>query len=427
MLKFQHMRRTNLTYVLLMTILITSLYVFNMKSWGRYVLLSISIILLFATAVRNGGKIVISNGFWVFCGFVAAFCLFCYVSAAWAWNAGLAISKGTTLLEILICFSILYLASYQNCGIHATLESIVLAGIAVACYTIVFYGFNELSAMAAQGTRAQNEYANVNSIGMLTAMSTMILYYAFLQKKKLILLLLIIPMIPVLIITQSRKAFGMIVIGIFLITAMHDRNKKQTKRLMRILLAIAVSAALIYAVLSIPVFSGVVERFERAVRNYRTGHADERTIFRRIGMIQFKKTPILGIGIGNSPLLSASFGARSVYLHCNYVELLACGGIIGFAVFYSMYVYLFYNFWKFRHVDPETTALCVILLIVLFAKDYALVSYYSKQEYIYFMCLFMQVDILNKKYKSLLKGNDSVLKSKGITSRKRSNKLQWNM
>ena len=96
-------------------------------------------------------------------------------------------------------------------------------------------------------------------------------------------------------------------------------------------------------------------------------------------------------------IITAAEIAMATYLHNNYVELLAGGGIVGFAVFYSMYGYLIVNFIRKRRVAEPMKNLCIIIVVLLLVMDVALVSYYSKDLYFILMIPFLEIDKLSKK------------------------------
>ena len=79
------------------------------------------------------------------------------------------------------------------------------------------------------------------------------------------------------------------------------------------------------------------------------------------------------------------------YLHNNYIELLAGGGIIGAAVYYSMYVYLLTKTWKLRLYKNDEYGICLIVMLLLLIVDWGSVSCYSKSTYFYFMLFNLQV------------------------------------
>ena len=116
-----------------------------------------------------------------------------------------------------------------------------------------------------------------------------------------------------------------------------------------------------------------------------------------IGMRQFKKTPILGIGIGCSHLIVMPVLGLDTYLHNNFVELLACGGIVGTLIYYSFYLDIFYNYFIYRAVRDEALGTCFIISTLLFAMDWGRVSLYSKSTYFYFMIFFIEIALLKRR------------------------------
>ena len=114
--------------------------------------------------------------------------------------------------------------------------------------------------------------------------------------------------------------------------------------------------------------------------------------FIQIGIRQFKETPIFGIGMGSSYVLTKMYTGHSTYLHNNFVEMLASGGILGFVVFYSMHAYVLYQLWKKRHKNDPLTDVCLTLLLIYILADYGTVSYYTKETYFLFMICFLQAE-----------------------------------
>ena len=113
-----------------------------------------------------------------------------------------------------------------------------------------------------------------------------------------------------------------------------------------------------------------------------------RSNFIEIGLSIFKEHPLLGVGIDNARL----FNYRNVYMHNNFVEMLADGGIIGFCIYYSMYVYLFVKYIKSRRTADEYYAICLIILIFMTAMHYAYVSYKTAGEYYMLLICYMQLE-----------------------------------
>lgn len=71
------------------------------------------------------------------------------------------------------------------------------------------------------------------------------------------------------------------------------------------------------------------------------------------------------------------------YLHNNYVEKLACLGLVGIVIYYSIFIYaLYYLLKNIKYRDSEYN-ICLILLIINLIIDYGVVSYYDKATHIY--------------------------------------------
>jgi len=115
-----------------------------------------------------------------------------------------------------------------------------------------------------------------------------------------------------------------------------------------------------------------------------------------IGLKTFLDHPLFGIGIGNSRELTVVYLGWETYLHNNFVELLASGGIVGFLLYYAMYLYLISVFWRCRKQYNEEYAICLTLLLVLLVLDFGRVSYYTKTQYVFLMVMFLETDVLRK-------------------------------
>ena len=107
----------------------------------------------------------------------------------------------------------------------------------------------------------------------------------------------------------------------------------------------------------------------------------------------FRKNPLVGVGMGCPRIIAKQVLNFDAYLHNNFIELLAAGGIIGFALYYiESYIYLFIEFYKLRNYKDENFIICVILSIILLFRDYAMVSMYSKITFVYFLIFFLEIE-----------------------------------
>ena len=339
---------------------------------------------------------------------MCVFAIFSLISSLWAWNPSLALSKGITIFSILLCFSFLYPYFIQRKNIDILIDSFMFSGYGIAIYTVIFYGARGIASMLSGNIRVGNDFTNANSIGLIAVTSCIIQFYYLLKQEKKIFSIFLIPCIIALAISQSRKAMIMLIVGVaFLIMTSSSGRSSFIKKLFRIIIALFSVGILLYVLSRLDIFAGVFGRFETLFESMNGQRSEDiRTIYRKIGMQQFYKTPILGIGIGNSLELLSSVGQRRTYLHCNFVEILASGGIIGFVIYYSVYVKLLGGLWKYRRYRFRSTNLCIVLLVLMLIMDYGMVTYYDKQQYLYFMCFFLQLEFLKSDYRKIKGGND---------------------
>lgn len=340
--------------------------------------------------------------------FVMLFLIYCIITSLWAIDSAAAIEKGITIFEILVCMSLIASHYYKFSSIKQLMNAVMCSGFIVSIYAIAFYGLGTIQAMVAAGQRLENSFANINSIAMVASVSLTIAVYKILfeDKKKVFLLIFLAPVILIVAASGSRKALALAILGIVLSFLFKFRSQNLIRTIFRWAVVGIILFIFLRAVLSLPMFSIVNERMEGLFALISgSGQVDHSAWLReqyiKVGVEQFKKTPIFGIGIANSNYLTMQVESHSTYLHNNFVELLACGGLIGFALYYSMFAYITYNLYRFRKLEEPYNALCLILVVILLIMDYGSVSYYSKNTYFYLMILFMEVEILKDNYFSV--------------------------
>lgn len=408
------LKLADIVICLIVSFMLMAIYLFELESWGRYIIFGCA--LLVALIYSFHRNYVFPIIFESFHSYVLAFAIFCFLSSVWAWNSSLALSKGITILVALGTLSLIY-PYYRENNIDLLLKSFMLSGYGISVYTIFYYGLSSIVSMLSGGVRMGNDFSNANSIGLVATVSCIIQMYFWLKKERNVLIVFLMPTIICIAISQSRKAIVMLLVGIAATIITSGDKTKRSKRFLKIIVGITVLFLMLYLVQHLEIFSGVSNRFTILFESINGERAEDiRSIYRRIGMQQFFKTPVFGIGMGNSLELLASVGQRRTYLHCNFVELLASGGVIGFVIYYLIYVYLLTNLWKYRKIDSSRTMLCFVLLVLMLVMDYGMVSYYDKQQYMYFMCFFIHVEHLKKKSFGKIEKNLNKFENRGRKS-----------
>ncbi|MBQ3195384.1 MAG: O-antigen ligase family protein [Clostridia bacterium] len=388
----------------LMVILICSFTILTSYSWGRYVMLGCTGLILCVQVFRNNGKYKLFSG--VFPFVLALFTFYSLISSLWAERSTDSITVGKTLFEITVMVYILYTCYFENPkNTNDLLRCIKWSGYIISLYSIFFYGLDFLIIAAANETRLENTYANVNTIGMLSSICIVIQVDEFICEKRWKWeALLCLPSIFIVALTHSRKALLLLILGTFLCFLLHNLDSKNILKTIGKISAIVLGALVLLNVVALmPIFAGTFDRMNALFGSIfgDGGGADSSVLIRdrmiEVGWEQFLKTPLLGMGMANPHILSNMYLGKDAYLHNNFIELLAGGGIVGLSIYYSMYAYLLTMFWKLRRYKNEEYVICLVMTVVLLILDYGMVSYYQKIRYVYLLVMFLEIEALKKK------------------------------
>lgn len=376
----------------LTTFWLVSFTIFSTETWGKYVYLILASLIFILSLFRNNFQIVIKIEPFHF--FTMIFLLYGLTSYLWAIDGTYTIKRMITVAQTLLCMYLVYFCYRNDKDSRRLLNCVMWAGYFVAMYAIYYYGLSTIRMLVQAGDRIDNEFANVNAIGMMAAYSLIITFSKVINKHFSFSLIFSLPALLMVVASGSRKAFIILICGMFFVylTKSMSSSKKILETFFKFIGVCILSAMAVVIIWSIPTFSPVTERLSQTINHFTgKGAVDESTIrrawFIEIGLKQFLKTPIRGIGIGNSLFIIG----RDTYLHNNYVEILACGGVLGFLTFYSSYLYCGLTFLKSIRNYDEITVLCVTLFVLQLVMDFMQVSYFSKDTFFYFMIFFLQV------------------------------------
>ena len=343
------------------------------------------------------------------------FCLYCYATAFWALNGRICIDIGNSIFLTLACLYIFYgyFSKVQNVMVLAKI--FMWGGYAVIFYTFFYYGIDNIIA-AEENRRLDSSFANVNTIAMLAATAIIINVYFYLFEKRSASLLLAIPGIMVIASTQSRKAYVMLVLGVFLlyyIKMVHSGKKKPP--VLKIITYFAIGLTLVFLLGTTSFFAGINERMLGMIASITgQGEVDSsssiRAVYREIGWGQFMETPLTGIGMGNAQIIVSRSLGFITYLHDNYAEIACDGGILGLISYYSIYLYILVN--ELRYVKKDSSAILVeVWVAIRLITDIGAVSYSNKITYIYLMFFFLHLTDMQKKYPPKQKYNKQLVPS----------------
>ncbi len=378
-------------------VLYASFNIFSSSSKGSIVFFATTILIFLVDAYQEKGRIRFKVKSYHF--FVLIFGVYCIATTLWAWRKSYALEKGITILEIFVCMSILYMHYDKQDDISGLITSVMWADYVIVIYSIIYYGFSTIILLSRLGDRIENSYANVNAIGLSAAIGIVLTLYKvlFIDKRLTWSNVFVLPAVLITGLSGSRKALLIAGIGIFIIFAIRFASNNIFTTVFKWLVVGGIIIVILRLLLTLSIFETVLARMRGLLAFFtRSGTVDHSTWIRQqyriIGLQQFLKTPVLGIGMNNARVLVWERFAVDTYLHCNYVELLCDGGITGTLLYYSFHIYIITRFFKYKHGYDKYAIICLVLLILYLILDYGDVSYYSKSRYFIFVAFAIEAD-----------------------------------
>lgn len=318
------------------------------------------------------------------------FAIFSLFSTIWAINIEYALYKSITLILILINSIFIFNAIkiINNTYIllipfliNSFINFLVLNNI--FGYSTLFYQENRFVGLSTN--------SNLLAIYMFFSIFTSI--YFLLKNKNLYLNIYlyfnILISIYIILFTGSKK--GTISVFILLLSYLLIYMKIDKKIIIKsIKLIILISLLSIFINFYIPdnilidKLNTLMHRFQNFSalfdNNMTTDRSTEyRLIYINKALDLFSENPLLGLGSDNFKVYMGE------YSHSNYTEILANLGLIGFILYYSMYIVLIRDLiiTKLNNIN----ILLLVLLMILLFLDIAYVSYYSKTTLLLFILI----------------------------------------
>ncbi len=312
-----------------------------------------------------------------------AFLLFSALSLLWAKDTELVKPHLKSLLVYLVILILIYSCIRTKKDIEKVLKIWLMACVVCVCYLLITNSSEIMNAnMGGEGNfRLGTEGSwNANSIGLMTSGAALIALY-FLKKTslaipKILYLCCMGLMIFTSLVTGSRKAIIMILLGICLYLLLTSKGKR-----VRIMLLILIFASVLYyIIMEVPYFYSIVGwRMEGLFAKW-TGNGEVeasakiREEFIDNAVKVWKQYPIWGCGLDCFRMFNIDSLGRPMYAHNNYVELLADLGVVGFSIYYIGYLYLLTNLFK-KIKESDLAKFLLIYLLVVAILEYGFVSY----------------------------------------------------
>jgi len=185
--------------------------------------------------------------------------------------------------------------------------------------------------------RVDTVVGNANSFGMLVLLGLMGLAYFWEAKGKawtrLLILPVSVPLLLALVATGSRKSFALLA-AFFLawLWFCYGRQLRRKPQAIITIIIVLIGMGVLTSYMYHETYMG--ERFRESVDQ--GGLDDTRTGMYKRGFELFTEHPIAGIGLGQFRIVSG-FGH---YSHSDYIEILCSTGLVGFLLYFPIYVIL---------------------------------------------------------------------------------------
>ena len=286
-----------------------------------------------------------------------------------------------TMWQLFIQFFLIYNLFVKQKNAHEyLLKSLYIAGLVLIGYSLYIYGFSEIFEMmtSESGVRLGKEINQENSFGMMNATTVMVAFYYLLYKKrfKLFHMATIVSSFVLAMASGSRKALIIVCGGVIIMIC----KKYGWKKLYKVFVTMVVLVPLFMIIIELPMFETIksrMESFGQIVTGEGAGDSSARVRMEMIadGWDTFKERLVIGFGANNYK----SVTRFRTYSHNNFIEILVDFGLLGFALYYFVYINCFKNLWKAQSDDRK--ALFSIFLM-RFMMEIAMVTYYDKLHWV---------------------------------------------
>lgn len=286
-----------------------------------------------------------------------------------------------TLVQIFVVM--LFIASYTDniSKIRSLFRSISFSGVIASIYILLNSDLQNLS-------RLGNQIGNLNDVGMIFAISTLISLYFLIEKRNVLNFTSLIINLSMSFLTGSRTAFLFLIFGLFFITIFGSKAVNKLS-ITRILIICVFVFFLYFVIFEISVFAEIIGvriiSFIDFVGNDGTidTSIDTRYLMIRRGWELFLDKPLFGYGLNTYRHISGF----NTYSHNNFIELLVGVGLIGTILYYFSMLFAIANLIKIHKKDrPLVATVLSIIVGFMFVATIGRVFYYMK---IFTMIMFI--------------------------------------
>lgn len=360
---------------------------------------------IYIMAIITGGRLKIN----IYAIWLLLFALYSMLSCLYAYNTAVATAGAvTTFVNAASVISFLGLCLEVR---HSNIRLILMKCLAVAPLFLGVYIFARHGIFCFINARnvMDVQMINANVIGQHSAIGFIMAFWLLTQKryeKRFRWFYIIIAAIDVAFaaLSASRKAIIILVLAIVLYFLF--QSKSPLKFLGKVIIVIAGIVLLWLALTKIPFLYNLGgNRLEQMLNGFSMNEDMDGSTSFRMSLIQwgfnwFTQKPYFGYGADNFRCLVGGMhtwsGLGGTYAHNNFIEILVNLGLVGFVLYYSMYVKIIVRFIKsLRYKDLQKLIFGCVFLSV-FINEYGMVTYLDKYMQIFYAIVWFVISRPNE-------------------------------
>lgn len=335
------------------------------------------------------------------------FILLYYSSCLWTQSISDTLSYSSYFIQLFGLVFVLNFSIRNKNDVDVYLELVLLSLI----YMILLLLLKTPISMW-KGQRVGNAIGlNENDLGVRCVIGVLLSIY-FEKKRPILYKVSLVAFFCIALFSGSRKAMIMVFMGFFLLFVWKEHGLKVIRNIVISVLIISVAFyaimnnEILYSVLGYRVqvmlnkfgLGSMVKSIGYTINSY---SIEERTLLRNYAFEMFLEKPILGWGgDGFRTHMQVTGLARATYSHCNYTELLATLGIVGFLIYYVYELRILgRGLMGFIRTKGREMLLVVVFIAVNLFAEFFYVSYYSPIIQVVLVLLSSYVTLAFKKEK----------------------------
>lgn len=340
---------------------------------SQFLALGLSVITRSISLQRNQGYIV----WWLL------FCVFSGFSATYTPTTETIVSMMIAIIQVAAIGIVLvsYIVDYYN--LEWVIKSICVSGVVLCLRLLIQVPRN------AWGTERVGNFIGYGNdpAAIVLCFAALFLIVGFIKWSKKHYLLIAVLFCSVSIFTGSRKGILIVVVGLMVMIIFNKDSL--SKRIYTLVLLIGCIVLGYYLIMEVPVLYNILgSRIEALIYTLTVGHrnvsynnsSEERLLHMKTALGFFKSNPWFGLGLDGYRSVCP---IRRTYSHCNFTELLADMGAIGFCLYYS-YPFKILRLAVSSIRRNREFALVLGVVCAFIVCDIGMVTYMDETIHIYF-------------------------------------------